>query len=107
MAITLRFTIDTRLPIETDCIRPDQWRGQSPRQIAALPCLLGNREAMLGDFFEITGNSDDEQIVIEGNCINVKWVGVEMASGQITMRRVDGWQALDQAPVEPPLDLAA
>ena len=30
-----------------------------------------------------------------------------MASGQITMRRVDGWQTLDQAPVERPLDLAA
>ncbi|HDL16998.1 MAG TPA: IS256 family transposase [Rhizobiales bacterium] len=30
-----------------------------------------------------------------------------MASGQITMRRVDGWQTLDQAPDEQPLDLAA
>ena len=30
-----------------------------------------------------------------------------MASGQITMRRIDGWQTLDQAPVEKPLDLAA
>ncbi len=30
-----------------------------------------------------------------------------MASGQITMRRVDGWQTLDQATVEQPLDLAA
>ena len=30
-----------------------------------------------------------------------------MASGQITMRRIDGWQNLDQAPVEQPLDLAA
>jgi len=30
-----------------------------------------------------------------------------MASGQITMRRVDGWQTLDQAPVEQPLNLAA
>ena len=30
-----------------------------------------------------------------------------MASGQITMRRVDGWQTLDLAPVEQPLDLAA
>ncbi len=30
-----------------------------------------------------------------------------MASGQIAMRRVDGWQTLDQAPVEQPLDLAA
>ena len=30
-----------------------------------------------------------------------------MASGQITMRRVDGWQTLDHAPVEQPLDRAA
>ncbi len=30
-----------------------------------------------------------------------------MASGQITMRRVDGWQTLDQVPVKQPLDLAA
>ena len=30
-----------------------------------------------------------------------------MASGQITMRWVDGWQALKHAPVELSLDLAA
>ena len=30
-----------------------------------------------------------------------------MASGQITMRRVGGWQTLDQAPVNKPIDLAA
>ena len=30
-----------------------------------------------------------------------------MASGQVTMRRVDGWQTLDQAPADSPLDLAA
>jgi transposase-like protein len=30
-----------------------------------------------------------------------------MASGQITMRRVDGWQSLAQAPAKPALDLAA
>ncbi len=30
-----------------------------------------------------------------------------MASGQITMRRVDGWQTLDQAAVKQPIDLSA
>ena len=30
-----------------------------------------------------------------------------MASGQITMRRVGGWQTLYQAPVKKPIDLAA
>jgi putative transposase len=30
-----------------------------------------------------------------------------VASGQITMRRVDGWQSLEQAPLDQPVDLAA
>ena len=30
-----------------------------------------------------------------------------MASGQIAMRRVDGWQSLDRTPAEWSLDLAA
>ncbi len=30
-----------------------------------------------------------------------------MASGQITMRRIDGWQTLNQTPSEQSLDLAA
>ena len=30
-----------------------------------------------------------------------------VASGQITMRRVDGWQSLEQPPADPPIDLAA
>ena len=30
-----------------------------------------------------------------------------MASGHITMRRVDGWKTLDQAPVKQPIDRAA
>ena len=30
-----------------------------------------------------------------------------MASGPITLRRVDGWQTLDPAPAKPPIDLAA
>ena len=30
-----------------------------------------------------------------------------MASGQITMRPVEGWQTLDQAPADQILDLAA
>ncbi|MFQ5765690.1 MAG: transposase, partial [Rhodospirillales bacterium] len=30
-----------------------------------------------------------------------------VASGRITMRRVDGWQSLDEAPLDQPVDLAA
>jgi putative transposase len=30
-----------------------------------------------------------------------------LASGQITMRKVDGWQTLAMAPIDQPIDLAA
>src|SRR5512143_880204 len=37
----------------------------------------------------------------------IKTLWALLASGQITMRKVDGWQSLHVAPVDPPLDLAA
>jgi hypothetical protein len=30
-----------------------------------------------------------------------------LASGQINMRKVDGWQMLDTTPIDEPIDLAA
>ena len=45
-------------------------------------------------------------VIIDPTIKKVLWVGL-MASGQITMRRVGGWQTLDQAPVKKPIDLAA
>jgi len=81
MAITLRFTADTTVPIEVECIRPDRLRSMSVREVASLSCMLGNREANVGDFFDVGGDSADEHVVIEGDCPNVKWVGAEMASG--------------------------
>ncbi len=42
-----------------------------------------------------------------GGLVDNDAVREALASGQIAMRRVDGWQTLDHAPVEQPLDLAA
>ncbi len=36
-----------------------------------------------------------------------RWGLVSFASGQITMRKVDGWQRLGQPPTERAIDLAA
>jgi len=33
--------------------------------------------------------------------------GALLASGQINMRRVDGWQTLATKPIDPPIDLSA
>jgi formylmethanofuran dehydrogenase subunit C len=85
MAIRLQYTADTTVPIEADCITPDRLRGLSRTEIAKLPCLFGNRERPLDDFFDISGEATDGEIVLNGACRNVKWVGAEMATGRITI----------------------
>lgn len=90
MAIRFQFTADTTVPIEAECITPDRLRDCSPTEIAALPCLLGNREHQLGDFFEIDGDATDGEIVLSGDCPSVKWVGAEMSTGRITVHGTIG-----------------
>jgi formylmethanofuran dehydrogenase subunit C len=64
MAIQLSYNADTMIPVEAECIRPDVFTGQSAGQIAKLAVQHGNRTAPLGDFFDVSGQSDDGRIVI-------------------------------------------
>lgn len=86
MAIVLTLTADTTLPIEAECICPDQWQGKTIGQIQQLSCLLGNRQVRLGALFHITGDADDGHIVIEGDAPHLKWVGAGMTGGRITVQ---------------------
>jgi formylmethanofuran dehydrogenase subunit C len=84
--IHLRYRGTTTIPIEADCLTPDNCLGKSPHEIAALPVQHGNASAPLGDFFTVEGDSTDKEIVIEGDCGRVKRIGVGMKSGRITVR---------------------
>jgi hypothetical protein len=50
-----------------------------------------------------------EQVAVKDRLMRsgVNLAPVLLASGQISMRKVDGWQTLAQKPVEPSIDLAA
>jgi formylmethanofuran dehydrogenase subunit C len=54
-------------------------------QIAALPVQHGNAAAVLGDFFAVTGDAADADIVIEGDCTRIKWFGHKMTGGRLTI----------------------
>lgn len=75
----------TTIPVEAECITPDQLTGKSAAEVAALPIQHGNAPAPLGDFFTVEGSADDGEIVIEGDCSRVKWLGAGMTRGRLTV----------------------
>jgi formylmethanofuran dehydrogenase subunit C len=81
--LTLTYTGTTRVPLEAELIRPDLLAGKSHAEIAALPLQHGNAQAPLGEFFQIAGDPNDEQVTIVGDCQRVKWIGSGMTRGSI------------------------
>jgi formylmethanofuran dehydrogenase subunit C len=84
--LLLTYRSTTSIPVEAECLTPDQLAGKSPVEIAALPVQHGNAQAPLGEFFSVEGDASDQHVVIEGDCSRVKWVGACMKSGRLTVR---------------------
>ncbi|HEY1377254.1 MAG TPA: formylmethanofuran dehydrogenase subunit C [Gemmataceae bacterium] len=84
--LTLRCTYTGAVPVEAPCVAPDRLAALSAAAIARLPVLHGNRAAVLGDFFTVTGDPADADILIKGDCNRVKWLGADMAGGRLTVR---------------------
>ncbi len=70
------------VPLEAETITPDRFAGKSAAEIAALPVAVGNQRGCLGDFFAVS-NTDESDIVVEGDCARVKMIGAGMTGGQI------------------------
>ena len=84
--LVLKYKSATTIPVEAECITPDNLAGKSPAEIARLPVQHGNAEAPLSEFFSVEGDAGDQDIRIEGDCSRVKMIGSGMASGRITIR---------------------
>ena len=83
--LRLRYFGSSTIPVEAECITPDNLAGKSVAEIAALPVQHGNAPAPLGEFFHIEGDANDSDIVIEGDCGRVKLLGAEMTKGRLTI----------------------
>jgi formylmethanofuran dehydrogenase subunit C len=84
--LQLTYQGSTSIPVEAECITPDNLRGKSPAEIAQLPVQHGNTQVPLGEFFRVVGDAGDGDIVLEGDCGRVKWIGAGMTAGRITVR---------------------
>lgn len=83
--LKLRYRGTTTIPVEAECITPDQLVGKSLAEIAALPVQYGNALVPLGEFFTVAGDSSDGEIRLEGECSPVKLIGAGMTHGRITI----------------------
>jgi formylmethanofuran dehydrogenase subunit C len=83
--LTLRLRVQSPIPLEAECIAPDQLAGKSPAEIERLPVQHGNRQERLADFFDVAGDAADERIELEGDLGRVKWVGTGLTRGEIVV----------------------
>lgn len=91
--LRLTCTAETTIPIEADCITPNELAGKSVREIAELPVQHGNATAPLGAFFRVEGDAGDQQIVLAGDCSRVKLAGAGMTSGHLIVEGDIGMHA--------------
>jgi formylmethanofuran dehydrogenase subunit C len=84
--LLLKYHGTTTVPVEAECVTPDNLAGKSAAEVAALPVQYGNAPAPLGEFFRVEGDAGDGEVVIEGDCSRVKWLGAGMTRGRLTVR---------------------
>ena len=84
MALTLKLHTQPDVPLEADCISPDRFQSLNNNEISNLTVFHGNRQVPLGEFFECSGSFDNE-IIIDGDCGNIKHIAAAMSFGKITI----------------------
>lgn len=83
--LRLTYTGTTTIPLEAECLAPNELVGKTAAEISALPVQHGNTQVPLGEFFRVEGDASDQQVLLAGDCSRVKWVGANMTSGQLTI----------------------
>ncbi|MFQ3652319.1 MAG: formylmethanofuran dehydrogenase subunit C [Gemmataceae bacterium] len=80
------------IPLEAECLTPDQLLGKSIDQIARLPVWHGNHSASLGEFFHIEATPPDE-VHLFGDLSRVKYIGHRMSQGCLIVHGSVGMHA--------------
>jgi formylmethanofuran dehydrogenase subunit C len=84
--LLMRYQSTTTIPVEAECLTPDNLAGKAAAEVAALPVQHGNATVPLAKFFTVEGETGDGEVVIEGDCGRVKWIGAGMSRGRVTVR---------------------
>jgi formylmethanofuran dehydrogenase subunit C len=72
-----------------DALRPDRLATLSRADIEALELRHGNRAALVGELFDVSGGGSDD-VVVEGDLSRVGGVGAGMTGGRLTVAGAAG-----------------
>ncbi len=86
MALTLRSSARTSLPVEVEQITPDVLRAKSIDEIERLEIHHGNRRIPLAELFRVSGDPSDGRLDFEGDLRGVHNIGRGMSAGEIVVR---------------------
>ena len=89
VVLTLRSRLDGSLDMSG--VTPDRCATLSQREIAALPVWVGSAAAVVGDLFDIRGESAS-RLEIEGDLHDVHGIGAGTAAGELIVRGNAGRQ---------------
>jgi len=85
--VTLTPKKQPELILEADCITPDAFAGKNAEAIGKLPVYQGKQDSVLGEFFAVAGEAGataaDTQIIVNGDCSKVKYIGSKMSAGEV------------------------
>lgn len=85
MTLQIEPTSKTSIPLELESITPDAVRELDVAAIEQIEIFEGNNKARLGDFFRVSGDPSDGEILFQGDFSGVHWIGTKMSSGKITI----------------------
>lgn len=81
MPLRLVYRGRTTVPVEVEGITPDRVRSLRLDEVEKLPVFHGNQQAVLADFFGVSGDPADENMEWEGDLSGVHWIGAKMSAG--------------------------
>ncbi len=83
MPLVLTRTTESPIPLEVDAIQLETVREQSIDDVKGTLIYHGNRHVPLGEFFDVSGSADDEELIWQGDCSRVKQIGAKLSRGKI------------------------
>lgn len=93
---TLTLTLETQPDVLSNCpLTPERVHGLSLDEVAGLELKHGNRDAVLKDFFDVSGETaeepEEQRVVVRGDCSKLKSIGRGMTAGEV---RIEGTAGL-------------
>jgi len=85
MPLNLHYHGETTIPVELEGILPENLCQLSLDEIRQQKIFHGKEVVTLGEFFDVSGDASDEQLVFDGQLSGVHWIGAKMRRGQIVI----------------------